>query len=699
MNSLGKKILTGAISLVLAILLVLSTYLFIPTVKTLPETTGTMSYTTGYRDDTTGQWFFEETVAQIGEDVTALRVNDLADLGKITKVNYIPNEFASPSELPKNAQIVDLTQDFAFAEKGTLIFYILNLDPEDENFQKKADRLEKYKNGDYWNFTLRLPQIFSASNVYKRSELLAKNGAIENYDFIDFTTSDTTVTDAYDPHVEGVTIPLKFYTRREAMSNAYGAAQVITIHYQSDGTALSAVQGFPIIGTEDAVKSVEDQASISLLAALLLSAMAFAVLVVLSILKRTAHFAPELMIIVGALFAFLSEYLTATATGAPLFWEAVGGFAPFLLLAAVFLSIEGKLFRVPVKYAFAGLSIVGGILAFLLPYVPFAAFGGLGIAVNLFKAALVASILAFCVRAIVQRKATRSHLEIAGTMLVVVLTVTPLIVKQPTFMLCDPVFWLYAAIIAIAFTIVFHVFFENERENAYLTANLNMEVERQIKDVRAVISERDRLLQFISHDMKKPLSSSVVFLESLIKREKDDEQRKGLNVVKQNTEKVICNLTEIASYAHYNYFAEPSQAVNLRELCDNVFKYSVADCEAGGILLKNLVTDDYKVFAKRLGLENAITNIILNAVEHADCTEIELSVALDKNRVVLTVHDNGKGVAPDVDVFKPYVSENTSDTVGLGLYICKSIVESMNGELTLSNKKGGATFAIALLKA
>ena len=70
----------------------------------------------------------------------------------------------------------------------------------------------------------------------------------------------------------------------------------------------------------------------------------------------------------------------------------------------------------------------------------------------------------------------------------------------------------------------------------------------------------------------------------------------------------------------------------------------------------------------------------------------------DKNKILLSIKDNGKGISPDLDVFRPYVSENKPDTGGLGLYICKSIIESMNGELSYYCN-GGTAFTVALLKA
>lgn len=144
--------------------------------------------------------------------------------------------------------------------------------------------------------------------------------------------------------------------------------------------------------------------------------------------------------------------------------------------------------------------------------------------------------------------------------------------------------------------------------------------------------------------------------------------------------------------------AEPSRPTDLSAVCNKLYSYCADDCKAAGIMLKNTVDKKVLAFAKPQGLENALTNIILNAIEHAECTEITISIKTDKNKVLLTVKDNGKGIPDGLDVFRPYISENKPDVGGLGLYICKNIIESMNGELTYSCN-GGTAFTVALLKA
>ena len=248
----------------------------------------------------------------------------------------------------------------------------------------------------------------------------------------------------------------------------------------------------------------------------------------------------------------------------------------------------------------------------------------------------------------------------------------------------NSMFWLCAVTTFLTFVSVLMLFRETEKANEYLTENLHTEVERQLKDIKSVITERDNLLQFVSHDMKKPLVSSSALIDVLIERETDAEQSKALRIVKQYTDRIVSNLTEV---------------VDLRAVCAEICKFHYPDCNANGIILKNQVDGRYKVYVKKQGLQNAVSNIILNAVEHADCKTITLSVKSEKNRVILCVSDDGRGIDCSADIFQPYVTGSKSETTGLGLFICRNILESMNGELNYESKSGETVFLISLLKA
>ncbi len=684
------------ITISLCLALVLPLYFAKSVVPAIPEAQGVIEQS-NYLVDDEGNYYVENIKSVIGEDITAVRIDDLVDLGTITKVNYIPDVFAKPLDF-SNSQIVDLSKDFDFSKRGTLFFVVLNLDPMDENFMQKSENLEKYKVGDNWKFSISIPQVFSACNVYQNSSLVQSHGEIENYDFIEFNTSYDKVSQSHLSSTEKTDISLSFYTNRNAMGTIY-ASNIITIHYEGDGSIFDGVKSFAHIGTNEQIKGVERQYNAYLLIAILLSFMVFAVLFVLSILKKTGLFVGELTSISAIILLFISKYYLYTSTTIPLLLNALGGLAFFILLAGGSYFICKRFKHKAYLFSLLGVCLVGGVLAIILPYIPVTSASALKVAILSFKLGISVVLLAFTVYALLKDLTAPTNLSIICACLLCAFTISTLFIKDLGNIASYSPIWICLAFLVFSFATTFKIFAKTEKENEYLTHNLNLEVTRQTQEANSIILERDKLLQFVSHDMKKPLSNSLSLLDTLASREKDGEQIKIMNIVKQNTQKVVSNLTEISSYAKYNYVAEVSSAINLKDLCALIYKYSRADCEAVGITLTNLATTNFRVFAKKQGLENAVTNIIFNAIEHADCSKIELTTESHKNKVLLKVTDNGKGVNKDIDVFSPYVSENVSDGDGLGLYICKNIIESMNGELYFTSEAGKTSFIISLLKA
>lgn len=693
MNKRVKKIVTVAAFALLSAVFTIIMYFCSPSVYAVPETTGEIQYTVRtYESD--GTHTVENVTAVIGKDVTAVSITDISKLGKITSVNYVPDKFVKPRDLDKNIQIVDLTKPFDFAEKGTIIIIVMNLDPFAEDFYEQADKLEEYKIGDYWHFTVHLPVVFGASNIYNGSNLVARNGDIANYDFIDFSTTYDISTEKYKSHTDTALLDLSFYGRRQAM-NPY---QMITIHYQSSGTVYSGMKDCPLIGKESDVKRVTENSQNLVIILAIVTAVVLAVLIVLSFLKHTLEFIPAAIWISGIAGIQFSDFLAGLPTDTPLLWAAVGTAAPFLALGGALLAVSIDFRKIKIlKYAFPALAVLGGLLAFICPFVPFGAATGLTVAFRVVKG-VCAAVLAVAVFFDVVNR-TDGILKATNATLICVAITAALFLPHAFPKQIDSTFYMCAVIVVTTFISVLIVIKETEQTNSYLTKNLNLEVERQLKDIRAVITERDNLLQFVSHDMKKPLQSSDVLLDTLIERESDDEQVKALRIVKQNVSRVTTNLSQIGDYARFNYIAEQSQTVDLKELCAEIYDFHLPDCNANGIRLENLVDKSCKVYVKRQGLENAVSNIILNAIEHADCNTISIYVKPQKSRVTLCIADDGKGIENTSDVFSPYVSKSSPDTGGLGLFICKNIVESMNGELSFESVAGNTVFLISLLKA
>jgi signal transduction histidine kinase len=116
-------------------------------------------------------------------------------------------------------------------------------------------------------------------------------------------------------------------------------------------------------------------------------------------------------------------------------------------------------------------------------------------------------------------------------------------------------------------------------------------------------------------------------------------------------------------------------------------------------------TEPLKVIADRDLVEQAMTNLLSNAVKYsAEGGEIRIRGRAVDGEVEISVHDHGIGIPPSQQhrVFEKYYRGDTAvarriSGTGLGLYICKSIVEAHGGRIWVESEPGeGSTFAFRL---
>ena len=112
-----KYLLFALAGIILSVLFTVVLYLCRTDIPVCPETDGVLSEFRYYFDENKNEWVSEQNSAVIGEDITAVRINDFSELNVIEKVNYVPGEFIVPSSNPVSYdyQTVSLKNP-AFAE-------------------------------------------------------------------------------------------------------------------------------------------------------------------------------------------------------------------------------------------------------------------------------------------------------------------------------------------------------------------------------------------------------------------------------------------------------------------------------------------------------------------------------------------------------------------------------------------------------
>jgi K+-sensing histidine kinase KdpD len=253
-----------------------------------------------------------------------------------------------------------------------------------------------------------------------------------------------------------------------------------------------------------------------------------------------------------------------------------------------------------------------------------------------------------------------------------------------------------------------------ERDLRELTARLedlhrgNVELSERAAqaDVLARIDDqRSALLRSVSHDLRTPLSvirAVVTDLRMGVVHD-DDTRAELLTLVSDEVDRLdrlVANLLSM-SRIEAHAFSLDRQAVDLEELLvDRLRQLAPLFSE---LRLRTSIPENLPlVDADYPQLEQVVTNLLANAARHAPSgTDVWVVVAHAAGApwVRVEVSDRGKGVADDERerIFEPFQRGAGSGSTGIGLAICKAIVEAHGGSIAVERTfGGGATFAFTL---
>ena len=234
---------------------------------------------------------------------------------------------------------------------------------------------------------------------------------------------------------------------------------------------------------------------------------------------------------------------------------------------------------------------------------------------------------------------------------------------------------------------------------------------RVLSDTRtqALASARSKsqFLTIMSHELRTPMNGVLAMAELLRRQPLNAQSHAHINTIVESSETLL-HILEDALYlsrAEAGELELRPQATPLRALMDDVQTRWAPRASQDNVTLMVSYEGDTELAAVIDGarVTQLFNNLIGNALNFArnGVVEAGLKAVADGNRIRLEarVRDDGAGIDGDrVDaVFEPFVHGSGQDGAGLGLAICRQIVDRMGGRIWAENNPGrGATFAFDL---
>ncbi|MGS5087413.1 ATP-binding protein [Hydrogenophaga sp. A37] len=232
------------------------------------------------------------------------------------------------------------------------------------------------------------------------------------------------------------------------------------------------------------------------------------------------------------------------------------------------------------------------------------------------------------------------------------------------------------------------------------------------EEALAAVKAKAGFLAVMSHEIRTPLNGVVGMSELLGDTGLTDAQKDLLGVLKVSSEQLLSVVDDILDFSKIESgkLALEHRPLDLRGAIANVCDIVRVRSQEKGLSIKVHIAPDVPpaMTGDITRLRQVLLNLLANAIKFTDRGEVTLRVWVEKkgDPMVLgfSVSDTGVGISANRlgDLFQPFSQGDTSTArvyggTGLGLMICRHLVELMGGEIMVSSQVGvGSTFRFTI---
>lgn len=252
----------------------------------------------------------------------------------------------------------------------------------------------------------------------------------------------------------------------------------------------------------------------------------------------------------------------------------------------------------------------------------------------------------------------------------------------------------------IVLSILLILFFFTTRGHRYLIDPVVAEMQWFQELDRA----KERFFASIFHELGTPLTSLMTRLETLIERDPPQPQRRELELAYLDAQRISLTSSEQLQRSRFEAgtFSLHREQVHIDEL------FEIVQIRMDLLLKHNQNTlqiepCDLCVFADRWKLEQALVNLLTNAIKYGGPGPIRLSATAHTGEIWLEVHDQGRGFDPAwaAELIQPFRQRTATqnpglESTGLGLYLVDHIAQAHAGSLSFHRQADGFTARISL---
>jgi len=230
---------------------------------------------------------------------------------------------------------------------------------------------------------------------------------------------------------------------------------------------------------------------------------------------------------------------------------------------------------------------------------------------------------------------------------------------------------------------------------------------KTIKHERKLQEQKKNFLLSVTHELKSPLASIKILLQTIQKRDLTKQQisdfiGKSLMDI-ERLDDMVENML-LASKIENSSYTFPKNKFSLSVLVDSIVnRLQITKCEGTQQIIDAEIEPKIEITGDKFALTSVVTNLIENAIKYSGpCETVGVKLFAKNDKIYLEVADHGIGISDDeknriFDKFYRVGSEETRNTkgTGIGLYIVKQVLDKHQASIKVKdNQPAGSIFEV-----
>lgn len=222
-------------------------------------------------------------------------------------------------------------------------------------------------------------------------------------------------------------------------------------------------------------------------------------------------------------------------------------------------------------------------------------------------------------------------------------------------------------------------------------------------------TEKTDILAEITHEIRTPLNSLIGIIDLLRKKNEvyTSKDLVLLESVYSNINNTSKTINDILNLSKLDQTTIPSfHNFNINDMMEEIIEIHSNQAKQKNLVLKyeKISRDEQIIYSDDFKIRQILTNLISNAIKYSDKGTVLTKIIMDQqNNLIIEVHDEGIGITDALqdNIFRKYYTVNKSlkleGGIGLGLFITRKMILSLDGKIAFVSKKNrGTTFRVEI---